>query len=174
MKKGMILIGMSAICLSSLAQDPVSVARAEPIVWSPRVVYSPIITDSTLLLLSPNLVWRCAQDGYWGGGTLFEVDFEHVVSCEGRREVYELVRGHGDYYSYRCIIQDLRAKLMRTSDTTFLYTEMSPQDTTAIVRSVALVMDMSMVVNVDSLYTEDIQSGDMRLRVSKMVELKPK
>lgn len=171
-KRLALLIGLSAFGQIASAQEAVSIARPEPIIWMPRVVFRPLVSDSTLLLLSRDLVWRCEQDDSWGGGTYFEVDFEHIVSCEGRREVYELVNDYGESYDYRILSRTLKARLIRTSDSTFLYTEMAEGDTTTVVRTIPLIMDFSNPVYVDSSYTEDIQTGSMRLMVSKMVELK--
>lgn len=164
------------LCLSSglIGQQVIVTAREDvvPEQLGPTMRIGPLVRDSTLLMLSPDLVWRCEQDIFWGGGTLFEVDLERVRECEGRRELYELVRVYGDHYDYRPISRTLRARLTRSSETTFLYTEMDPSDTTRVVRSVPLVFDVQNVAYVDSSYTEDIRTGKFRLTITKLVELK--
>ena len=173
MKRTTLCLSLNGLVLFASGQIVVTTAGEESIMWLPQVMYRPFITDSTLLMLSPDLVWRCELKDFWGGGTYFEVDLEHVISCEGRKEVYELVRGYGECYIYQPISRTLRARLTRTSESSFLCTELATDDTTSVVRSIPLKVDLSgKPAYIDSSYTEDIQSGNMRLTISKMIELK--
>lgn len=171
MRKIVLFIGLNAMGLFAFGQTSVAVERIAP---PPVVLNRPLISDSTLLLLDPDLVWRCEQDGNMGKGTFFEVDFEHVLKCECRKELYQLVLGDYEQYEYRPTSRTLRAKLKRTAPSEFLYTEVAASDSTRVIRTVPLFMDFAKQASVDSMYTVDPETGDLSLRISKFVELREK
>ena len=141
----------------------------------PRVITQPVVADSTLLLNAPWLVWRCTYEKGGPEVEWFDADFARVQSCSGKQETYELVANQRSY-AYKLRSSTERARLTRTSDSTFAYVEFYFSESDTMTESVHqhqdLVYDAVHPRSVDTLYYEDPSSGEMRMLVTRFVVLK--
>lgn len=151
------------------AQTVIPEVRIEPLAPMPRVIYRPLLSDSTLLFFSPDLVWRCSYTNVVVGLDWFTADFAWVKECTCRKETYRLIPYGGGYPGYHYELTDslLMGSLVRTSDTTFNYTEVKDH------RTIPLVFDLSKVIRVDTMYYESASDINlMKMDVTRFVELK--
>lgn len=139
-----------------------------------KVVYRPIVLDSTLLFLAKDMVWRCSCTDGSVGFDWFTADFARVKRCDCAEETYRLVP-YGKLvggYEYKLTTSTPRGSFVRTSDTTFTYTEYEFTDSTSIHNMLPMVFDVSSVVRIDTAYTESLDGSYMRMEISRFVELK--
>ena len=164
-----------AIGFVMLVSAQTVVTEAVPLHLLPKVAFRPLILDSTQLFLSPDVVWRCSYMDGSTGFDWFDSDFAKVKRCDCAEETYRLLP-YGRFigrYQYKLVASSPRGSLVRTSDTTFLYTEYEFNDSTSIHRELPMVFDTSKVVRCDTAYTESLHDGTrLRMEVSKFVELK--
>lgn len=101
----------------------------------------------------------------------YEADFSDVATCECTRDLYTYVpnQNHRGYHQ-KLLSRELRARLVRDSETTFLYSEYDPADS-AVLRSFQMLFDTSEIVRTDTMFTEDLISGKMTMEVTKLVKL---
>jgi hypothetical protein len=163
-----------AIGSVTLASAQTVVAEIIPLHLIPKVTYRPLVLDSTLLFQSPNVVWRCSYLDGSTGFDWFNTDFARMKRCDCAEETYRLLPygGNSGGYVYKLVTSEPRGSLVRTSDTTFTYTEYEFTDSTSVHRVLPMVFDTSNVVRTDTAYTEGYD-GNMKMEVSKFVELKP-
>jgi hypothetical protein len=162
-----------ALWFAMLVSAQTAVTEALPLHLFPKVAYRPIVLDSTLLFLAKDVVWRCSYTDGSVGFDWFTADFARVERCDCAEETYRLLP-YGKYiggYEYKLATLNPRGLLVRTSDTTFTYTEFEFTDSTSTHFVLPMVFDTSMVVRIDTAYTEGFD-GNMRMEVSRFVELK--
>lgn len=182
------ITGLAGFPLQSLTRNAASIIAFGIVTWTsaqtvipevaplqplPKVVYRPLVLDSTLLFLAKDVVWRCSYTDGSVGFDWFTADFARVERCDCAEETYRLLP-YGKYiggYEYKLATSNPRGLLVRTSDTTFTYTEFEFTDSTSTHFVLPMVFDTSMVVRIDTAYTEGFD-GNMRMEVSRFVELK--
>ncbi len=141
------------------------------IYYRPQTIVQPLIMDSSLLFLSPDLVWRCDMKEKYLDVEWYEADFKDVASCECTRDIYTYVpdSDHRGYHQ-KLLSLELRARLVRDSETTFLYSEYDPADST-VLKSFRMLFDTSHIVRTDTMFLEDLGTGKMTMEVTKLVKL---
>lgn len=162
-----------AFFLITLASAQTVMPEVAPLQPLPKVVYRPLVLDSTLLFQSPNVVWRCSYLDGSTGFDRFDTDFARMKRCDCAEETYRLLPfgGSSGGYVYKLVKSDPRGSLVRTSDTTFTYTEYEFTDSTSTHIVLPMVFDTSMVIRIDTAYTEGFD-GNMKMEVSRFIELK--
>ncbi len=168
-----LLVGTALVTAPSQLRDPRGEQNVHHwIYYRPQSILQPLIMDSSLLFFSPDLVWRCDMKEKYVDVEWYEADFKDVASCECTREMYTLVpsSSHRRYYQ-KLLSQELRARLIRDSGTSFLYTEYDPADS-SVLRSFQMNFDTSAVVTTDTIVTEDLMTGEIiKTEFTKLVKL---
>jgi hypothetical protein len=174
MKWILVIVGLSGVGTVVDAQTVMPETRIERLVPMPRVITQPIVSDSSLLLNAPWLVWRCTYEKDGPEVEWFDADFSRVQGCTGTQETYELVARNRSY-TYKLRSSTERAHMTRTSDSTFHYVEFYFNENDTLTESVHqhqdLVYDAKHPQRVDTLYYEDLGSGEMLMLVTCFVEL---
>lgn len=168
---------VSTVCWSlSAVGQAVAVAVAEPGLGGTPLIYQPVIVDTTLHFRSKELVCRCAYGEEEPAVEWYNANWGSVRKCECAREVYQLGLVWDPFfdrgtYSPKLISRDVRSTLTRTSDTTFVYEEVYHEHQPTLPER-DLLFNTKNVVSTDSTYLEEPYSGEMKLKVERMVELK--
>jgi len=129
-----------------------------------------MIADSTLLFFAPNVAWHCSYTNGVVGYNWLDADFVSLDRCTCATETYRV-----DGYprnGYKLVSSDPRGSFVRSSDTTFTYTEYEYTDSTSIHSSISMIFDPSKVVRDDTAYTESLSTGNMEMMITEFVELK--
>lgn len=175
MKWILVIVGLSGFSAVVDAQTVMPEARIERLAPIPRVITQPIVSDSILLFNAPWLVWRCTYEKDGPEVEWFDADFSRVQGCTGTQEIYELVARNRSY-TYKLRSSTERAHMTRASDSTFHYVESYFNDSDTLTESVHwyldLVYDAKHPLRVDTLYYEDLGSGEMQILVTRFVELR--
>ena len=137
-------------------------------------VYQPIVTDSTLLLTAPWLVWQCTCGADIDIDLYYEVDFRRMRKCWGRKEVFDRVEVNGVYSFVQRGLGQLYATLEPRGDG-FQYTEVSldSAETAKPLRTSLWVLDMDHVVRTDTSTQFQYNSEELTTRLTRYVQLIP-
>jgi hypothetical protein len=171
LKRTALIVCLNACGLGISGQTTIPEARIERLAPMPRVITQPIVVDSALLLNAPWLVWRCTYEKRAPEVEWFDADLARVQSCAGKQESYELVANNRSH-AYKLRNSTERARLTRTSDSTFHYVEFYFTDSESVHQYQDLVYDALHPRSVDTLYYEDPGSGEMRMLVTRFVVLR--
>lgn len=166
------VVSMAGYGLVTSGQTVIPEVRIEALAPMPRIIVRPLIADSTLLFFAKDVAWHCSLvNGVTGYGWL-DVDFAWLKECTCATENYR-IDGYPGYY-YRLISSEPRGSFVRTSDTTFTYTELKLENTGSVQRVIPMFFDVNNVVRIDTAYTENLNTGDMEIEITRFVDLKAK
>ncbi len=167
-----LLVGTALVTTPSAPHNQMSEQNGMHwVYYRPQTIVQPLIMDSSLLFLSPDLVWRCNMKEKYADVEWFEADFTDVESCTCTREVYTYVPDkYRRRYDQKLLSRELRARLTRESGTTFRYSEYDPSDST-VLRSFRMLFDASKVVRTDTAFLEELTTGKMTVEITKLAKL---
>ena len=135
-----------------------------------EVIYQPVVRDSTLLFPKPWLVWLCTCACPVEFEFYYEVDFQKVHTCWGRKEVFEREEVMGVYAFVQRGPGKLHAMLEESEDG-FVYKELSDEEGTAT-RTVQLRLDTAQMLRTDTAVVGQWGKDDYVTRITRYVELK--
>ena len=163
-------ITLAALCLVQICSSQTTVSERIQPPWS--AVYKALVLDTTLLFNAPDVAWNCSYTDGATGLSWLRADIVRLKECRCTADTYRKVPNGKENYTYKLISSVPRGSLVRTSDSTFTYTEFASGDSTAVHRVLSMAYNVSKVVKADSVLTENINTGNLDLIISKAIELR--
>lgn len=170
--KNLILIPLILLSVELFAQTFTTVESIEEL---PRTYLRAGFQDSSLLFLNDTMIWTCHHKDnpatyYY---PISKSHFNIIDTCICHAERYiKVKRSVYSETGYRLESKQEYARLARVSQDMFEYTESDKNGTRILTDT--LIFDYNSILRTDSVYSEDIHSGKMKLEVYKYFDVKRK
>ena len=165
MKRILLIIPLLSLSQHLVGQSN-SVSLSEPLTLSPTTIYKPVFLDTSLITADKTLVWSCNNGLVRHNGDQKDyLDLRTLSTCQYSYEIYQKTES-----GYKLIDRQPKVELIKTSDSTLTYTEISSIGESVFTK--ALHFDMDRIVKTDSSYVENPSSRKMELTVTNLIEVK--